>query len=71
MRIALGQMAATTDKVANLRAVAGVIQGASEGGAELVVLPEAAISPGRASRPPSPSTGLGRTPSATWPPRPG
>ena len=43
MRIALGQMAATTDKVANLRAVAGVIQGASEGGAELVVLPEAAM----------------------------
>ena len=43
MRIALGQMAATTDKVANLRVVAGVIQGASDDGAELVVLPEAAM----------------------------
>lgn len=43
MRIALGQMAATTDKVANLRAVEGVIQGAAEQGAELVVLPEAAM----------------------------
>jgi deaminated glutathione amidase len=43
MRIAIGQMAATTDTVVNLRAVAGVIQGASEQGAELVVLPEAAM----------------------------
>jgi len=43
MRIALGQMAATTDKVANLRAVAGGIQAASDHGAELVVLPEAAM----------------------------
>ena len=43
MRIAIGQMAATTDTVANLRAVAGVIEAASKVGAELVVLPEAAM----------------------------
>ena len=43
MRIALGQLAATTDKARNLAAAAGIIDGAAKHGAELVVLPEATM----------------------------
>ncbi len=43
MRIALAQVAATTDKAANLDLVAVAITAAAEQGAELVVLPEATM----------------------------
>lgn len=43
MRIALAQIAATSDKVANLELVAGGLTGAVSEGAELLVLPEATM----------------------------
>lgn len=43
VRVALGQLAATTDKVRNLELVAGAVEGAARHGAELLVLPEATM----------------------------
>lgn len=43
MRIALGQLAATTDKAANLELVASAITAAATAQAELLVLPEATM----------------------------
>jgi deaminated glutathione amidase len=44
MRMALAQLAATTDKAANLRAVSALVARAAADGAELVVLPEYTMS---------------------------